>query len=540
MKRKIKTLITGLLSVVLISLSTLTVLAIGEISTRGIDTAPGELKIPFEKKWTANVKLEDRVPVNITLYKYIGDNFNPETAIKVGETVTVDSSTNWKHNFDISAEKLIDSNNNHYKFKVVETPLIGYEEIEHIDPNVNFTPPIIDEKKDIITTCSNINIDLPIKEDTPDIKYGSFIAGTLTNTQKYYLCGNDGNAQCEIVVWTEERLSEGERNLVAQSISTLTGPFGKARYNSQHTDNVYFITGTEGFAGMSVDDDSVNFEASSQWQMVAIKNYAKSTATANSSSITNNIKTVNVSVEKIWNDDNNKYQLRPENVTVQLVIVNENNEVIEVIETLTLSNSNDWKHTWTGLKELDANGNPIKYVVKEINPDNYTPGYSKNGNTTIITNTLKATTISITKRWENVEIFNGNLPTVIVQLYYCDPKKNNCTTGSFDWRTMGQEVQLNANTNWSHSWNSLPETFIYDIKEVGFTGLEDADFLFDEMFDITYDKNGNNFTITNTFKGSSQLPETGSSGGLIIIVVTTLLLGIPTLHLVYTFAKKSI
>lgn len=70
---------------------------------------------------------------------------------------------------------------------------------------------------------------------------------------------------------------------------------------------------------------------------------------------------ISVTVTKVWNDDNNSLNKRPESVTVKLL----NGDGAEV-EALTLNEGNNWKGTFT---KVPADGN---YEVSEVAVDGYT------------------------------------------------------------------------------------------------------------------------------------------------------------------------
>jgi len=69
-----------------------------------------------------------------------------------------------------------------------------------------------------------------------------------------------------------------------------------------------------------------------------------------------------ISVEKIWNDDENH---SGDTITAYLVA----NGVR--VQSVTLSEANDWKHTWVNLPSADRNGTPVVYTVHEAT----FPGY---------------------------------------------------------------------------------------------------------------------------------------------------------------------
>lgn len=98
-----------------------------------------------------------------------------------------------------------------------------------------------------------------------------------------------------------------------------------------------------------------------------------------------------VTVEKEWDDSENKYQTRPESITVQLMA---NDQPVSG-KTATLNAANGWKATFDDLNKYSytANGaTEITYTVEETAVDGYTgavTGSAANGYT--ITNTAQWT-----------------------------------------------------------------------------------------------------------------------------------------------------
>ena len=85
---------------------------------------------------------------------------------------------------------------------------------------------------------------------------------------------------------------------------------------------------------------------------------------------------IDLAVKKVWNDDDNPE--RPLSVSVALFKDN-----IQLSDGVTLSAGNEWTTSWPG---LDPRG---VYTVQEINcPKEYTPTYTREGNTFIVTNKL--------------------------------------------------------------------------------------------------------------------------------------------------------
>ncbi len=94
-----------------------------------------------------------------------------------------------------------------------------------------------------------------------------------------------------------------------------------------------------------------------------------------------------VSVEKVWEDENNQDGIRPESIEVQLYKnVDGEEESMGDNYKVTLDESNNWTHTWENILAKE-NGKDVTYTVKETAvPDGYVVSYTNNENKLIITN----------------------------------------------------------------------------------------------------------------------------------------------------------
>ena len=201
-----------------------------------------------------------------------------------------------------------------------------------------------------------------------------------------------------------------------------------------------------------------------------------------STNITINL--VEVSVEKIWDDNNNQDGKRPTSIRVQLY---KNGE--KVGDSVTL-NSNKLTHTWTGLlagntytvKELDSNGVAIENAGNYNS--NYTTKYVITGNKTVITNKYIPEVISkvVKKLWEDSDNQDGTRPNKIdVTLF----KKVNGIKQAID------TVELNESNNWTKEWNNLPK--YENGKEITYTVEETVP----NGYEAKY--SDDTFTITNKY-----------------------------------------
>ncbi len=173
----------------------------------------------------------------------------------------------------------------------------------------------------------------------------------------------------------------------------------------------------------------------------------------------NKYETVEVSVTKDWDDSNNQDGIRPDSVQVVLKANGED------VETVTLSDENDWSHTWSDLVKHSEKVD-IKYTVEELEAEGYNPEVTTtldgNGNVTVnILNVHKAETTEVTtvKVWDDYDNIDGIRPNSIkVQLYAGEEK-------------VGEEITLNEENKWSYTWTELDKNadgreIKYSVKEV--------------------------------------------------------------------------
>ena len=93
---------------------------------------------------------------------------------------------------------------------------------------------------------------------------------------------------------------------------------------------------------------------------------------------THELKTVDINVSKVWNDQDDVDGLRPASVTAQLCYVNADGQTVPVegAEDKVLDESSGWAAGWTGLT-ANADGKAVKYIVREAEvPEGYTSAVS--------------------------------------------------------------------------------------------------------------------------------------------------------------------
>lgn len=140
--------------------------------------------------------------------------------------------------------------------------------------------------------------------------------------------------------------------------------------------------------------------------------------------VTLKLSKITISGQKVWNDQNDKAGIRPEEVTIKLFANGK-----DTGKTTKATNANNWKYAFDDLDLYDANGNKIVYTVKEVPVKGYTTAIEG----TTITNTYNKpwtpivpakTSLTVTKSWSGVARNYYDAASVTVELY-----KNGQATG---------------------------------------------------------------------------------------------------------------
>ena len=223
---------------------------------------------------------------------------------------------------------------------------------------------------------------------------------------------------------------------------------------------------------------------------------------SNSFTVTNTAdKKTQVSVTKVWSDDDNADGLRPESVTAQLCTVDaQGTEVPVAGKTVVLSADNNWSYVWEGLDLNDASGNPITYSVQEAvvsagYEGNVSGGKLADGTFAFtLTNTHERslTEVTVTKKWEDANNADGIRPaSVTAQLYVIDAQG---AAKPVD----GKTAVLSADNNWTAGWTDLPAkeagaAIKYTVREV-----EVPDGYTVDIAGVANEDGSFAFTMTNT------------------------------------------
>ena len=208
-----------------------------------------------------------------------------------------------------------------------------------------------------------------------------------------------------------------------------------------------------------------------------------------------------IEVKKEWKGSDGSQLASESTVPVKVQLwASVDGEKFPVGHPVTLNGENEWKYTFTDLpksKTVDGEQVPVSYTVEEVAVEGFTSkvtGDAEKGFT--ITNTQTpptppTTEVSVNKVWKS---FDGeDLDPVLTM-----PVKVQLTK-TVDGKTspVGEPVELNAESGWTHTFKDLPEWQLVDGKKVDIAySVEEL-----EVDGFTSKVTGDaekGFTITNT------------------------------------------
>ena len=191
------------------------------------------------------------------------------------------------------------------------------------------------------------------------------------------------------------------------------------------------------------------------------------------------VEKVEVNVQKVWEDENNAEGFRPDEVIVNLLANG------KVIDTVTLSENNEWEYSWTKLDKY-ANGSEIEYTVTEDKVDNYETDieYNEDDDVYIITNTHEVvrTSVTVKKIWVDDNDRDGVRPKklVITIMKTIDGLSEKV-----------KDIELNDGNKWTETIDNLLK--YEDAKAVIYTAEEQD---VPKGYEVSYSED--KLTITNT------------------------------------------
>jgi len=173
-----------------------------------------------------------------------------------------------------------------------------------------------------------------------------------------------------------------------------------------------------------------------------------------------NTETTEVSGTKTWNDYDNKFNTRPESITVKL-IQNDKKIAKQVVKS---DNHGNWTYRFENLPKYDAEGKAYTYTIQEEKVSGYTT--KVNGYDLVNTyRNIETTEISGTKTWNDYDNkFNTRPESITVKLMQNDKE------------IAKQNVKSDNHGNWTYRFDNLPKydskgkAYVYTIQEADVSG----------------------------------------------------------------------
>ena len=212
-----------------------------------------------------------------------------------------------------------------------------------------------------------------------------------------------------IVVLINMRAPSGDE---ARDIIANNGPWGTSAYAYNNA----YLTGTT-IDIDTLDEDSDNF-VRKDYTKVGLVEYQ-------------------YNVKKVWNDDNNRDGIRPENITVHLLA-----DGTDTGESLLLDADNNWKASFEHIPYTTPDGKKIKYSVLEDEVTNYSTDITGSEASSTITNGHVPEKISLTvnKNWRN-DTEQDRPDYITIELYGNGKKVTS--------------KRIDASTNWTCTFTDL-------------------------------------------------------------------------------------
>lgn len=386
-----------------------------------------ETEFVYSNDSTVTLLVKERQTKSITGEKIWKDENNND-GIRPTE-ITVNLLAN---NKVISSQKVTASNNWYYEFNNLYMYEVGHENED------------------------NYLINYTVKEENVP-GYTTKITGTtITNTHEI-----DKTAKVTVEkVWKDNNNQDGLRQEIEVSLlangEEIDTYILNANNNWKHT-----FDGLQKYSSGKEIKYTIEEKTEIEGYTVKIAGSAKEGYIITNS---HNPITIDIVGEKVWLDNNNNDNSRPESITVKLFANEKEVKSLKVTnETVVANNPNTWLYEFKDLPKYE-NGKEINYTVKEEKVNNYETSYNKN-NRFIIINTHENEQIKLsgTKTWNDNNNQDGIRPTSIeVTLIGRVGEKTVYTS---------EKIEVSADTNWTYEFEKLDK--FYEGKEIIYSVIEE-------------------------------------------------------------------
>ncbi|MCR5595494.1 MAG: Cna B-type domain-containing protein [Lachnospiraceae bacterium] len=212
--------------------------------------------------------------------------------------------------------------------------------------------------------------------------------------------------------------------------------------------------------------------------------------------IKNPLEFTQMSVTKVWDDQDNVYASRPASIAFRLLANGTQANIAGVTSIVTLDNTNGASYTWKNLPVNDKSGNKITYSVEEVSvPSGYTASVSVDGTNTTITNTYRPeeTELTVYKVWDD----NNDSAKIRPASIQVALTRNGSDV---------EMVTLSAANGWSHTWTGLSTVLSDGSGQRAEYGVREVSQILG--YTVTVTGSGTAYTITNYYREPSNPPRT--------------------------------
>lgn len=204
---------------------------------------------------------------------------------------------------------------------------------------------------------------------------------------------------------------------------------------------------------------------------------------------------ISVNGVKVWNDSNDKDQIRPESIEVELYA----DGVKVLTQTVTSGADGSWSFSFNRLPAVNDNQTAIVYTVKEVAVEGYTTVVTGDAAAGfVITNSHTPTSTPTKPDEPSVDYVTVSVSKVWVD-DDADKRPEEITVQLLkDGKPYRREIVLNEANQWSYEWEYLIEGSEYTVEEVNVP----------EGYTSDVEQNGTSFVVTNTAeKEETIVPE---------------------------------
>lgn len=352
---------------------------------------------------------------------------------------------------------------------------VGDDGVLHIPERQGYTFLGWDENPDATTPTypysegTNNTLIMPNRDvDLYAIWKPNFISITLNGTKTVYDSnGNPKNVSAGAYTFKLEQLIGGEYREIATTTNGYGNPGSFSFTQNIEDQGLYTFRVTE----VAGSDATIAYDGSVFIVTVYVRRTDSGLSVVGQSvsrngvmqtndttmAFVNRVGVRNVTVRKVWNDNNDQDGIRPSTITVALY---QNGTQMDVEYNRTLSAANNWTATWEGLP-LQVASQAVTYSVKEVGSvTGYTSEVTGDQSSEfVITNThVPATTeITVTKVWQDASNATGKRPDAIKLVL--TGKVGDTTVVTRTQSVSDADATQNDADTWTYTFTDLPQYY---------------------------------------------------------------------------------